>query len=181
MGVYATSKLPKFDRNDFKHDSYCCTWWWFQMSAQTPFEHPVQCSPPRILRHTALIRTGFAPGRTKQPPVFKCFAAKAAEIVELHTDCFHIKSAFLIKSGEFADPPAQPPAMLMIASTLVSWRSVAMLLQTELSCSVQERLGSTRTFSLAASLGLMSTEQTHQLLPLKCWTITFPKPPRPNR
>ena len=23
-GVYGTSKLPKFYRNDFKHDSYCC-------------------------------------------------------------------------------------------------------------------------------------------------------------
>ena len=33
IGVYGTSKLPKFYRNDFKHDLYCCTWWWFQMSA----------------------------------------------------------------------------------------------------------------------------------------------------
>ena len=33
MGIYGTSKLPKIYRNDFKHDLYCCTWWWFQMSA----------------------------------------------------------------------------------------------------------------------------------------------------
>ena len=33
IGVYGTSKLPKFYRNDFKHDLYCCTWCWLQMSA----------------------------------------------------------------------------------------------------------------------------------------------------
>ena len=33
MGVYGTSKLPKFYRTDFKHDLYCCIWWWFEMSA----------------------------------------------------------------------------------------------------------------------------------------------------
>ena len=26
IGVYGTSKLPKFYRNDFKHDLYCCIW-----------------------------------------------------------------------------------------------------------------------------------------------------------
>ena len=32
MGVYGTSKLPKFYRNDFRHDLYCYTWCWFEMS-----------------------------------------------------------------------------------------------------------------------------------------------------
>ena len=31
-GVYGTSKLPKFYRTDFKHDLYCCTWRWLEMS-----------------------------------------------------------------------------------------------------------------------------------------------------
>ena len=25
--------VPKFYRNDFKHDLYCCTWRWLQMSS----------------------------------------------------------------------------------------------------------------------------------------------------
>ena len=31
--VYGTSELSKFDRNDFKHNLYCCIWCWLQMSA----------------------------------------------------------------------------------------------------------------------------------------------------
>ena len=52
---------------------------------------------------------GWAPGRTRHPATFKCLAANAADMVLLHTDCFHIKSAFLMKSLELADPPAHPP------------------------------------------------------------------------
>ena len=33
IGFYGTSKLPKCYGNDFKHDLYCCTWCWFEMSA----------------------------------------------------------------------------------------------------------------------------------------------------
>jgi hypothetical protein len=54
-------------------------------------------------------KAGWAPGNTKQPPDFKCFAANAAEIEELQTDCFHMRSEFLMKSGESAEPPAHPP------------------------------------------------------------------------
>ena len=43
--AHGTSKLPKFYRNDFKHDLYCCIWLWFEMSAENPFEHTVP-SPP---------------------------------------------------------------------------------------------------------------------------------------
>ena len=60
------------------------------------------------------------PGRIMQPPGFRWWAASAAEIPELQTDCFHIKSAFLMKSAESAAPPAQPPASR--CSTVVEWR-----------------------------------------------------------
>ena len=43
------------------------------------------------------------------PPSLRCLLANLAEIVELQTLCFHIKSEFLIKSSELAEPPAQPP------------------------------------------------------------------------
>ena len=32
MGIYGSSKLLKFYRNDFKHDLYCCIWLRFEMS-----------------------------------------------------------------------------------------------------------------------------------------------------
>ena len=44
-GVYGTSKQLKFYRNDFKHDLYCCTCCWFEMSAKNPFEHTVPPHP----------------------------------------------------------------------------------------------------------------------------------------
>ena len=31
----------EFDGNDFRHDLYCCSWCWFEMSAQNPFEYTV--------------------------------------------------------------------------------------------------------------------------------------------
>ena len=31
--MVCTSKLPKFYRNYFKPDLYCCIWYWFEMSA----------------------------------------------------------------------------------------------------------------------------------------------------
>ena len=39
MGVYGTSKLPIFYRNDFKRDLYCCICWWFEMSVYNPFDY----------------------------------------------------------------------------------------------------------------------------------------------
>ncbi len=49
------------------------------------------------------------PGKTTHPPALRWFAANAAAMAELQTDCFHIRSAFLMKSAESAAPPAQPP------------------------------------------------------------------------
>ena len=46
MGIYGTSKLPTFYRTDFKHDLYCCIWWWFEMSTWNAFEHTVNPPPP---------------------------------------------------------------------------------------------------------------------------------------
>ena len=43
------------------------------------------------------------------PPSLRWLLANFAEIHELQQLCFHIKSAFLIKSSELAEPPAQPP------------------------------------------------------------------------
>ena len=34
-------KTAKIFRTDFKHDLYCCTWWWIQMSTWNPFENTV--------------------------------------------------------------------------------------------------------------------------------------------
>ncbi len=53
---------------------------------------------------------GLAPGNKMTPPGFRCLAARLAEMHELHTDCFHIRSAFFTKSGESTEPPAHPPA-----------------------------------------------------------------------
>ena len=36
MGIYGTSKLPKFYRTDFKHDLYCCTWRWLEHTVPHP-------------------------------------------------------------------------------------------------------------------------------------------------
>ena len=52
---------------------------------------------------------GAAPGNTRIPPLLRYLFATLAEIVELHTLCFHIRSEFLIKSFDAVDPPAQPP------------------------------------------------------------------------
>ncbi len=67
----------------------------------TNFSYPIMPGVPS--------RAALAPGNTRHPPAFRCAAATAAEMAELQTDCFHIRSEFLTKSGESADPPAQPP------------------------------------------------------------------------
>lgn len=62
----------------------------------------------------------LAPARVSSPPVFRCKAARWLEMVEVHTLCFHIKSAFLYKSLELQFPPAHPPATHKMASTFCS-------------------------------------------------------------
>ena len=46
---------------------------------------------------------GAAPGRTRHPPGLECFAATAAAMVELHTDCFHIISQLCNASHKYQD------------------------------------------------------------------------------
>ena len=43
-------------------------------------------------------KAGWAPGSVTIPPSFRCLAANAAAIAEVHTLCFHIASAFLINA-----------------------------------------------------------------------------------
>lgn len=57
------------------------------------------CASPPVPDWAAL-----APARVSSPPVFRCKAARWLEMVEVHTLCFHIKSAFLYKSvGEYRE------------------------------------------------------------------------------
>ena len=60
--------------------------------------------------------TGAAPGSTKNPPGFKCFAATWDEMADVQTDCFNAKSTFLMKLAVEAFPPHHPPATLMTAN-----------------------------------------------------------------
>lgn len=43
-------------------------------------------------------RAALAPDRVNSPPGFRCSVARWLEIVDVHTLCFHIRSAFLYKS-----------------------------------------------------------------------------------
>ncbi len=77
----------------------------------TPTGAPLPGVPPSA---------GFAPGSTSSPPSLRWAEAREAEMAEDHTDCFHIRSLFLTKSAESAAPPAHPPAMFRMASTLAA-------------------------------------------------------------
>lgn len=72
-------------------------------------------APYAIIPDVAPSKTGAAPGSTKNPPVFKCFAAIWDEIAEVHTDCFSAKSTFATKLSAEALPPHHPPATLITA------------------------------------------------------------------
>ena len=41
----------KFNRNDFKHNLYCCIFWRLEMSAWNPFQHSVKGDSNTNLRH----------------------------------------------------------------------------------------------------------------------------------
>ena len=73
--------------------------WW---TAAFAIPYPIIPGVPAI--------AGWAPGKTRIPPFLRYLFAILADIVELHTLCFHIRSAFLMKSLDDVDPPAQPPA-----------------------------------------------------------------------
>ena len=83
------------------------TSWW---TAALAMPYPIIPGVPPV--------AGLAPGRTRSPPSRRYFAAKDPLMDELQTDCFHIRSAFLIQSPSAALPPAHPPATLITASTL---------------------------------------------------------------
>ena len=121
---------------------------------------------------------GAAPGNMTIPPCFRWEVARLAEMEAGHTEDRHMASLFLIKSLEAGDPPAQPPATQITASSLSSPRTVLTLLATLLSCPCQES-PSTTMFSSADVLAVMSMLATHQPLSLNLLTISDPSAPRP--
>lgn len=46
-------------------------------------------------------KAALAPARVKRPPSFRCFVAKWLEMVDVHILCFHIRSQFLKRAGEW--------------------------------------------------------------------------------
>merc|ERR1719245_183356 len=122
---------------------------------------------------------GLAPGSTRRPFSLRNFAARVPEIVELQTDCFHMRSAFLIQSASPALPPAQPPATLITASTLSPPRAASTPWQTCASCSVQLALKLTSKLLSAAGFSARSTDRTQYPAALKVSTTTIPSPPLP--
>lgn len=61
--------------------------WWQQLTQM--------CASPPVPDRAAL-----APASVNSPPCFRCKEARRPEIVEVHTLCFHIRSAFLYKSKQ---------------------------------------------------------------------------------